>query len=353
MKSINPSLGFSRKGVSLGLVDATGNGVKNNLVTLDVDVEFVNKDALTVELKRINGYYKLSIVGNIWNASRTDVVSGGQCQDTIREFLPMKPGGRDKAISQLLDLWDQYHRNDMRAGTRQQMEVIKLFRDLIERHEDPADAALEMVENMGLVMDAIDEDTGLTNYELVKRRMWDIYNVSGYTRDKMILSKAGLLYVEGDGFAYEYGTAWLVEGIPAGKIARIRDLVGDVHVKTEEPDVMPKTASAKVVGNGVVTHPDHAFFGANRWKLLLSGYSFDYYTGQGIAGEPEVKDILASLFNDSAYLASSADEFCDELGYDLDEGEAIWDDIAENDRRLREALGTREYNRLAAIYLEY
>jgi len=76
----------------------------------------------------------LSIVGNVWNLSRSDINSGGQNEDELREALnngelKLKENISEKEFEKLLDIWDEWHLNDMNAGTERQKKIIKEHMD--------------------------------------------------------------------------------------------------------------------------------------------------------------------------------------------------------------------------------
>ena len=51
--------------------------------------------------------------------------SGGQCQDTIGDYFAIHPVERWRVkVLRLLEMWDRWHLNTMRAGTRAQREAL-------------------------------------------------------------------------------------------------------------------------------------------------------------------------------------------------------------------------------------
>src|SRR5574344_2180867 len=51
-------------------------------------------------------YVEFSACGNIWNTTKTDIVCGGQCLDTIAKYV------KDPVFKEIHKLWQQYHLND-------------------------------------------------------------------------------------------------------------------------------------------------------------------------------------------------------------------------------------------------
>lgn len=91
-----------KKMFEFGKIDFEGKG-KINLVT--VDMEYKDKGG---------GKKVLSISGDIWNKRKTDIVCGGQCLDTIAEYID------DPVFKEIYRLWKLYHLNDMHAECEHQ-----------------------------------------------------------------------------------------------------------------------------------------------------------------------------------------------------------------------------------------
>ncbi|VVB60569.1 Uncharacterised protein [uncultured archaeon] len=76
---------------------------------------------------------ELSICGNVWNTKHTDIETGGQISDTIAayiaegRFIPIMP---IDTVKKILEIWDRWHLNALRAGCEHQRaehwEAIKL-----------------------------------------------------------------------------------------------------------------------------------------------------------------------------------------------------------------------------------
>lgn len=105
---------------------AFDGGRKVNKVTVTVSLNWVEKTHLTTELEETTGYWVLSISGDVWNSKGTDIVAGGQCLDMVKSYL-----GGNKLFAKVYKLWQQYHLNDMRSGTKQQLALIPEGADLV------------------------------------------------------------------------------------------------------------------------------------------------------------------------------------------------------------------------------
>jgi len=158
-----------KKELSLGKVAYNGK-TKSNEVTLELRIE-TKKECIDWDtLKPIKNVTELAISGNIWNSKKTDIYSGGQNLDTISEFIKTKEFNRIKSI------WEEYHLNDMKAGTKAQTEAIRKWE--------------------------------------AKGNKYDYTNACNH------LKKIGLLNDRG----YQYGTGWLCQQIPSEVIKEIETL---------------------------------------------------------------------------------------------------------------------------------
>ncbi|TLD95390.1 hypothetical protein LS71_008260 [Helicobacter jaachi] len=94
------------KTIPLGKIDYQNTGRKNNAAELHI------------ELRRYsNGDIGLSFSGNVWNHIQSDIVAGGQCQDTLKAY-----GLIDDKLYQT---WEKYHLNTMHAGSPKQETFLK------------------------------------------------------------------------------------------------------------------------------------------------------------------------------------------------------------------------------------
>lgn len=149
-----------KKTLSFGKVDYNNKGRRNCKVTIEVEL----KDG------------ELSICGNVWNPSETDIYSGGQNLDEIRKLLRGNP-----KVKRIHEIWQRWHLNHMRAGSPRQ-------RAYLETQTFPG------------------------------------YPLSHYTWACEVLAAAGLQpdneYIH-NGKPYSYGSAWLHEELPAEIIAEV------------------------------------------------------------------------------------------------------------------------------------
>ena len=139
-----------------GKIDFYRNGRKTNAVTVEMELrQRGGKKVYSVDPKtreRIETgettpqYMELSICGYIWNNRKTDCVCGGQCLDTIKEFLPQLSG--KGLFVEIYKLWKAYHLNGMNAGTPEQEKAVAEWLEAGNKYD--YSAACEMLKTCGL-----------------------------------------------------------------------------------------------------------------------------------------------------------------------------------------------------------
>lgn len=121
-----------------------------NLCELTLELTFkdnaINYSTLQPILKE--NAIRLSICGNIWNSSRTDIDCGGQCIDTIADYFK----GNAK-IQRIKQIWEQYHLNDLQAGTKKQVDAVDKWRKEINLTGYAYREECEYLQSIGLLID--------------------------------------------------------------------------------------------------------------------------------------------------------------------------------------------------------
>lgn len=87
---------------NFGKIDFEGRGSANNLVTVEM------------EYKTDGDKKRFSCSASVWNSRHTDIITGGQCLDTIAPYI------KDPIFSEILRLWGLYHLNDMHPECKHQ-----------------------------------------------------------------------------------------------------------------------------------------------------------------------------------------------------------------------------------------
>jgi len=143
-----------------------------------IEVWLARKEAssLNIDLEPCGTYTALSIVADVYYPKdrKNDPSECGQCTETIREFW-----GSDSKVAELCDLWNRWHLNGLRAGTRVQGEHLR---------ENPPQPPF--------------------------------FPESHYEKSCKILETAGLYEDRG----YKYGHRWLVEDLPKDVLKRLGEL---------------------------------------------------------------------------------------------------------------------------------
>ena len=111
--------------LNFGKHDYTGNGIKDNLV--EVEVELKEKESnrglhfcpSCNSLDETFPQVSLSITGSIWNRIKTDCISAGQNLDEIRKLI-----GENPLMERVHFIWKRYHLNDMTIGSPRQEACI-------------------------------------------------------------------------------------------------------------------------------------------------------------------------------------------------------------------------------------
>lgn len=163
-----------------GKIDWNGKGRKINAVTLEVELRDVQINGKTLP--------EFSVVGNVWNNRRTDIVAGGQMLDLLKPYFE-----NNELFQQIYYFWENYHLNSLHAGTQKQEY-------LLEGLEPPC--SYDDRKNTLIAANLI------RDYEAP----FDLCNGGVRTDDD------GRKY-------YEYGWGWVYWPIPAGDLIKIEKLI--------------------------------------------------------------------------------------------------------------------------------
>lgn len=128
----------------------------------------------TVDLEPAGDMDEFSMRGNVWNLRRTDIYSGGQNRYEIGRLC-----GSGPKVRRLIEIWDRWHLNCLKAGTRAQQAAIDAHKTANPDWRHGYTAACEVLEAKGLLVDR----------------------------------------------GYKYGSAWLVEPLPAEVREEVEALV--------------------------------------------------------------------------------------------------------------------------------
>lgn len=284
--------------IDIGKMDGESHGFKKALpVTLEIELKQENKGEV------------LSICGNVWRPNKTDIVAGGQCQDTIRDALnhgrlELAEGQTRNEIYKLLDIWDTWHLNGMNAACSHQRVVIK-----------------EMEETHGKKFFYAD------NYDEIVKLPF---------------------FAKCPDCGYRYGSAWLYEPLPADVTEFITGFIAgppapspdaefdaflkdnDISVKIEGPfgNICPRWCDGKHM------HGKHYIFTFTRGGKQATVFSFwNSYKDMQEGKNPAAKDLICAVQKDDP---GTFEDFCSDFGYDTDsiKAEATYDAVTEEYKRV-------------------
>lgn len=227
-----------KKIFNFGKINFEGKG-KVNLVTIEM------------EYKEKNEKKCFSVRGNVWNARHSDIICGGQCLDTIAEYV------QDPVFIEIFRLWNLYHLNDMHpdcehqradiAFQQQKQQQIIVYKWL-HLHDEIAKEKRSVTEFIKTELTTHGTVT-LNNRQHFLYNLEDcIYNHVG-EYDKTLYShkdneieyktlnwisvnehEKGLLSKPCPVCGYKYGSSWIYAPIPADDEKIICDLLNNKEI---------------------------------------------------------------------------------------------------------------------------
>ena len=190
-----------------------------------------NEITITIELRDTDKGLEFSASGNVWNSKHTDIIMGGQCIDTLGQYLKY-----NKTYKEILDLWQKYHLNGMNAWCNHKheensSEKIKLYK-LRYNNEGKR---LSKIRDLGIFKQFIEvTEQGMKNvpmalYELSSYKSLGQTGIEEKTRGWIdyneVLSPDGLLGKPCKTCGAKYGHSWYFHAIPQKDIERIQALL--------------------------------------------------------------------------------------------------------------------------------
>lgn len=308
--------------LDLGKIDDCGRGRKLNRVKLEVELrrrETVSPH-LDIDLNPCTEFTELSIVGEVWNAAGSDITSGGQNRDTIAKHFSESP-----AVRRLVELWERWHNNGMKPGTRDQESYLADVRVKVQ------------------------------------------YPKSQYEADSEVLEKANLRVVTGGPEVpnahrrtYTYGSAWLCEPLPANVEAEVVSLCGELtaHRTATAPECDPQNFAqehnihADAVRATANPNYESKDRDASHWSVTLrrgkARLTVPFSQGSAHTKPPTALDVLGCLASDAQSADYTFEEWCSELGFESDsrKAEKTFKAVQKQSAALRKFLGDELYKEL-------
>ena len=133
---------------------------RRNYITLEVEIKTVESERSTIDLEDITEYKVLAITGELreFTGGRPSLSCSGQIKD---EMIT-----KNKTKLRLIEIWQRWHLNDQKSGTRKQNECLDNWKD--------------------------------------RPKGWSYEEDCQYLKEHSLYNDNG----------YRYGTAWLVEILP-------------------------------------------------------------------------------------------------------------------------------------------
>ena len=175
------------KTFNFGKIDYYGKGRKINTVTVTISLTHCGGNTTYDKDGKITGktpeYEEFTASGDIYNAFGTDIVCGGQCLETIAEYID------DPVFMQI-------HLNGMRAGTPEQEAFVeKYLTDMKAANPNHRYDYTEVVEAL--------KAAGLLTVEHTGKTTGRMYDHEPYT----------------------YGHGWVVNDLPESVLEEIKSLL--------------------------------------------------------------------------------------------------------------------------------
>lgn len=238
---------------------------------VELEIKTENKERMTIDFEPINSFNTLSICGN-----------GGQ---NINEIADIKGYTKlfisEDDLNAIVEIWNRWHLNDMKAGSRKQQSFI-------------------------------DE--------------WKKTNKYSYDKACKALKEAGLYEDNG----YKYGHSWLVELIPDEVIIEITTIFNKYnnieHIEKKTDTAFFKQFKIKANYKG----DKSAKWNRNNYNNYLitvtnteikERCTFEFWASIAKPDIETEKDILYAFYcfvSDAVSGDMEFEEFCGEFGYDTD-----------------------------------
>lgn len=108
--------------ISLGKIAYTNQGRKSNELEIEVNIRNTKEARDWDTLEELHNVPNISLSGGVWNARKTDIVSGGQMLGEVYRYVAADKKERYK---EMVKIWRQYHLNDTNSGTKRQTEALE------------------------------------------------------------------------------------------------------------------------------------------------------------------------------------------------------------------------------------
>lgn len=111
-----------KKIITLGKIAYSGKN-KSNLV--EIKIELQTKSGICIDYNTMDNLKDaviFSASGCIWDVKHYDYEACGQMLDEIGGYFH-----QNKQLQRIIEIWHEYHLNDMQAGTKKQTEAVNEY----------------------------------------------------------------------------------------------------------------------------------------------------------------------------------------------------------------------------------
>lgn len=164
--------GKFKREITLGKIDYNGTGRKVNEATIEIEIRNKENAIDWDTLEEVHNVPEVSMSARVWNSKKSDILSGGQMLEELVKYVPVSE--KRTKVKRLVEIWKQYHLNDLQAGTVRQTEAL--------------------------------EKAGISGYNesVAHLKLIDLYDDNGY----------------------KYGHGWLYQPVPGNILTEIKELAG-------------------------------------------------------------------------------------------------------------------------------
>ena len=209
-----------KRTLNFGKIDYLGNGKKNCLVTVDIELRKKGGEKTftidpTTQERIYTGeatpeYIEFSATGTIWNHLKTDCYCGGQCLDIIAKYI------KTPLFKEIFNIWNLYHLNGMHAGTPEQEKAIE------EAEKNGLDFSDTSYKKYDFKLSEEERKTAKSRYDkicdyLKSVNLYEV-NFNGLT--------VGRKYNDEP---YKYGHDWIIQELPKEIIERITEIINNAN----------------------------------------------------------------------------------------------------------------------------
>ena len=207
-----------KKVISFGKRAVNNPRIRNNEITIEINLKETDKGL------------EFTASGNVWNSKHTDIIMGGQCIDDLGQYLKY-----NKTYKEILNLWQKYHLNGMRAWCQHEheenpSEKIKVYK--LRYNEEGK--RLSKIRDLDIFKQYIEvTEEGMKNvpmalYELQASKIFNETGIEeksrGWVTYNEVFSPDGLIGKPCKVCGAKYGHSWYFHPIPENDLKRIEAL---------------------------------------------------------------------------------------------------------------------------------